>query len=349
MLKFRKLFISVIASSMLLMVGCNSQPSATPAEKPAEKVETFPTKPVTGVIQWGAGGATDNVSRAFAPLAEQALGQKIILTNKPGATGAVATQYVVDQKADGYHLLFGAENPALYGVLGISKLGFEDLYPISIIARNVVTVVVPADSKYQTLEDLIADVKANPGKIKMGSTGPGGLPFVVTTMINSVAGTEFNMVPFDGEGPAITAALGGHVDVTIAGLAASIENTKAGKLRVLAVINDEPIAALPDAEPVTTALPDMKKYLPWGPFYSVWVKKDTPEDVKKTLVDAFAKGFNDPKFQDFLGQLGAVPMGIAGEEAESFWRDWQSTTAWLLHDAGAAKVSPEELGIPKKN
>src|SRR5690606_22570380 len=98
-----------------------------------------------------------------------------------GATGAIGTQYVFDKEADGYHILFNAENPTIYGVLGISKLTYDDFYPINIMARVLPTIVVGADSKYKTLEDVINDAKANPGKVKYGSAGPGSQPETVGT------------------------------------------------------------------------------------------------------------------------------------------------------------------------
>jgi tripartite-type tricarboxylate transporter receptor subunit TctC len=342
-----RFFICLLIFTMLLLAGCNSQSSSS-VKQQTNGTANYPNQTITGVIPWGAGGATDTISRAIAPIAEKNLGQSIVLTNKPGATGAIGTEYVVDKPSDGYHLLFTAENAALYGVLDISKLGFQDLYPINILARVIPAVVVSADSKYKTMEDLIKDASANPGKIKMGSTGPGGQPFVVTTMLGTATKTQYNMVPFDGEGPALTALLGGHIDATVAGFTAAYENAKAGKVRILAVINDQRIEQAKDIPAISEAIPEMKKYLPWGPFYGVWVKKDTPDDVKKTLVDAFAKAYQDPKFQDFLKQRGAVPLGLSGEEAIKYWQDWQSTTAWLLQDAGVAKVSPAQLNIKKK-
>ncbi|MEW9673007.1 tripartite tricarboxylate transporter substrate binding protein [Ammoniphilus sp. 3BR4] len=351
MIILRKSLISVITASMvLMMVGCSSQnnpANANPGEAAKETVD-YPTKTITGVIPWGAGGATDTISRAIAPIAEKQLGQSIILTNKAGATGAIGMEYVADKKSDGYNLLFTAENAAIYGVLGVSKLGFQDFYPINIMARVIPTIVVSADSKYQTMNDLVKDALANPGKVKMGSTGPAGQPFVVTTMLGSVTNTEYNMVPFDGEGPALTALLGGHIDVTVAGFTAAYENAKAGKVRILSVINEERIEQLKDVPAIAEAVPEMAKFLPWGPFYGVWVKNDTPDDIKKALVDAFAKAQQDPQFQNFLKQSGAVSVGLSGDEAIKYWQEWQSTTAWLLHDTGEAKVSPAELNIPKK-
>ncbi len=207
------------------------------------------------------------------------------------------------------------------------------------MGRGIATITVPKDSKYKTLNDLIQDAKTNPGKVKMGSSGPGGLSFMVTTMINSISDTKFNMVPFDGDGPILTALLGNHIDVSVVALSAAIENAKAGKVRVLAVVNDEKVKELPDVPAITETLPDMKKFLPWGPFYGAWVKKDTPDSVKQSLVKAFSEAQKDPEFLKLLEKMAVVPMGISGDEAEKFWRDWQSTSAWLLQDAGAAKVS----------
>lgn len=351
----RKTMISVIAFSMLALAGCSqgtSSGGAAPSGQPqaAQEGAKFPNGTVTGVVQWGAGGALDTMSRKIGPLAEKYMESgSLVLTNKPGATGAIATQYVHDKKADGHTLLFAAENPALYGVMKISDVDFKDFYPVNILARGIATVVVPGDSKYNSLEDLIKDAQANPGKVKMASTGPGGLPFTVTTMLGTVTNTQYNMVPFDGDGPSLTALLGGHLDATVLGLPAAIENAKAGKVKILTVINDERIDELKDVPAVVETLPDMKKYLPWGPFYGVWAKNDTPDDVKKALVDIFAKAQQDPDFQDFLKNSGAISVGISGDEAVKYWKDWQSTTAWLLQDAGAAKVSPADLNIEKKN
>lgn len=344
-MKSRRTMISLsICLVLLFLTACNSL-LFLPGQSRDEG--SYPSTSITGVIPWGAGGTTDTLARAITPLAEEALGQSIVLTNKPGGSSAIGTHYVHEQKADGYHVLFSAENPALYGVLDISDLGFEDFEPITIYARGIATVVVPVDSPYQTLDDLLQDAKARPGKVKMGSTGPGGLPFVVGTMINSAADTEFNMIPFDGDGPALTALLGGHIDASVTVLSAAINNAEAGRVRILAVINDKPVEQLPDVPPVTQTLPELEKHLPWGPFFGVWVKKGTPEFVKERLIDAFSKAEQDPKFLAYLDNMKAVPMNLHGEEAKRYWHQWQSTTAWLLHEDGAAKVDPVKLNIPK--
>lgn len=309
--------------------------------------QSFPVKDLSGVIQWGAGGATDNVARAVTPLVEKHLGRQVILQNKPGATGAVAVQWVYNQPSDGYTLLYGAENPLLYRVLDISQLEYKDFYPISIIARNVGVVLCGVNQPWKGIEELFQDAKKNPGQIKMGSTGPGGLPHVAAAMFKAINGVEFNHIVFPGEGPGITAMLGGHVQWTTVGLAAGREHMRAGRVRALAMVADEPVGGLESVPLITAASAGYKKFLPWGPFYGVWVKRDTPEGVKKSLVEAYRKGLQEPKAQEFIQNFGSIPMGISGDEADRFLAHWQSVTTWLLQDAGATKVSPEKFGIPK--
>jgi tripartite-type tricarboxylate transporter receptor subunit TctC len=307
----------------------------------------FPDKDLQGVIMWGAGGATDNVSRAITPLAEKYLGKQVVLVNKPGGTGAISTQYVYSRPSDGYTLLMGAENPQLHKVLNLSKIDYADFYPVNVLAHGVGVIVANKDMPWKSFKDLVDDAKKRPGEIKMGATGPGGLPHVIGSLVKTVTGFDVISVPFDGEGPGVTAMQGGHVDFMPAGLTAVREHIRAGRVKALAVVADKPVPGLEDIPLITKDFPDFGKYLPWGPFYGVWVKRDVPDDAKQKLVDAYAKAAAEPKFQQFITDFGAVVMNISGDEADKFLTRWQSITAWLLQDAGATKASPEEFGIPR--
>jgi tripartite-type tricarboxylate transporter receptor subunit TctC len=313
----------------------------------AATAQQFPERELLGVVMWGAGGATDVVARAVNPAAEAALGKSIVVLNKSGGAGAISTAYVNAAPSDGYTFLYGAENPQLHPIMGVSKLDYGSFYPVNILGRGVAVVVVPADSKYKTMEELLADIKANPGQLKMGSTGPGGLPSTVSALIKNATDFEVTAIPFDGEGPGLTAMLGGEVDFMPTGISAAAENIKAGKMRALAVVNAEPVESLPDVPAITTAVPDMAKFLPWGPFYGVFVKADTPDDVKARLVDAFKTAATSEEFTTLMANRGNIVMNVSGDEAADFLKKWQQVTAWALQDTGAAKVSPEELGIPR--
>ena len=326
----KKLFAAAVALS--LMAG-------------ASFAGDYPEREVLGVVMWGAGGATDTVARAVNPAAEAALGKPIVVLNKSGGAGAISTAFVNAAPADGYTFLYGAENPQLHPVMGVADLDYSKFYPVNILGRGVAVIAVNADSKYKTMQDLLADIKANPGVVKMGSTGPGGLPSTISALIKNSADFEVTAIPFGGEGPGLTAMLGGEVDFMPTGISAAAENVKAGKMRVLAVVNTEPVATLPDVPAITDAIPEMSKFLPWGPFYGVFVRQDVPDDVKAKLVATFDTAAKSETFQTLMANKGNIIMNISGDEAASFLKKWQQVTAWALQDTGAAKVSPETLGI----
>jgi tripartite-type tricarboxylate transporter receptor subunit TctC len=310
-------------------------------------VAEFPERELLGVVMWGAGGATDVVARAVNPGAEAALGKPIVVLNKAGGVGAIATAYVQAAPADGYTFLYGAENPQLHGVMGIGQLDYGHFYPVNILGRGVAVITVTADSAYETLDQLLDDIATRPGEVKMGATGPGGLPSTVAALVGNVAPFDVIAIPFDGEGPGLTAMLGGEVDFMPAGVSAAAEQIRAGRLRALAVVDTAPMDFLPDVPAITESLPEIDAFLPWGPFYGVWVRPETPDDVKARLVDAFRTAAEAPEFQELMANRGNVVMNISGDEADAFLRQWQQVTVWALHDTGAAQVSPETLGIPR--
>ncbi|WP_422443932.1 Bug family tripartite tricarboxylate transporter substrate binding protein [Thermoanaerobacterium sp. DL9XJH110] len=338
MKKFTGIVLILVLAS-IIAAGCGSQQA---------KKETYPTQSINGIIAWGAGGGTDSVSRLLAPVAEKELGKPIILSNKTGATGSIATQYVFDQKADGYTLLFNAENPQLYQVLGISKLSYDDFEPIIIAVRGSTVIVVPKDSPYNTIDDLINAAKKNPGKINMGISGVGGQPYVTSLILKKMEGITFNKVTFDGDGPLIAALMGKQIDVTGLAIGAATQYIKNGDLKALAVMTNEPVKAIPDVPAMGVIKPQYKQLLKTaGFFYGVFVKKGTPEEAVTKLRDAFHVAFKDPKFQEYCQKNGLIPMGITGEEAKNYMKEWQSQMAWLIYDAGDAKESPEVFGIPR--
>jgi len=310
-------------------------------------VADYPEREVLGVVMWGAGGATDTVARAVNPAAEEALGKAIVVLNKSGGAGAISTAFVNAAPADGYTFLYGAENPQLHPVMGVSSLDYSSFYPVNILGRGVAVIAVPSDSKYKTMADLLADIKANPGAVKMGSTGPGGLPSTISALIANATDFEVTAIPFGGEGPGLTAMLGGEVDFMPSGISAAAEQIKAGKMRALAVVNPSSVDTLPNVPPITDAIPGMDKFLPWGPFYGVFVRKDAPDDVKAVLESAFKKAAESEQFTTLMANRGNVMMNISGNEAEAFLKKWQQVTVWALQDTGAAKVDPASLGIKR--
>ncbi|ABE57654.1 tripartite tricarboxylate transporter substrate binding protein [Chromohalobacter israelensis] len=307
----------------------------------------YPERNIQGIIQWGAGGATDNVARSLTPHVEKALGTSIILNNRPGGTGVIGMNQVMQQPANGYTVLYGAENPQLYPVMDLADFDYSDMTPINVIGQGLVVIAAPADSQFDNLTELLDYAHKHPGELRMGGTGAGGLPSTVLAMINSVDRLDVRNVTFGGDGPGITALLGDHIDFMPLSLAGAQDQIAAGRLKGLAVVTKEKIEELPDTPPITQALPDIDSYLPWGPFWTVAVHKDTPDDIVTALSDAYQEGVANEQFQNFLSENGGKSLNLQGEEARQFLERWQSVTAWALQKAGSAKVSPEDVGIPK--
>jgi tripartite-type tricarboxylate transporter receptor subunit TctC len=307
----------------------------------------YPEKDLQGIIQWGAGGSTDTVMRAVTPHAEEVLGASVVMTNKTGGVGAIATKYVMTQKPDGYTLLMGAENPQLYKVMGLGDIDYSDFTPINILARGIPIVVANNDAPFNTFTEMVEYAKAHPGDVKFGSTGPGGLPSVITAMLQTQVELPVTTVPYDGDGPALTALQGGAIHVMPAVLGAAIEHIKAGRIKALALIDTQANPALPNLAPITDEYPGFNTYLPWGPFFGVFVKNGTPDDPVAKLVKAYAAGAEHADFKALMDQRGFKLLNISGDEATNFLKKWQSVTSWLMFDAGVAKSSPEEFGIPR--
>jgi tripartite-type tricarboxylate transporter receptor subunit TctC len=166
-------------------------------------------------------------------------------------------------------------------------------------------------------------------------------------MLSSEVELPMTAVPYDGDGPAQTALMGGAVNVLPAVLGAAIENVKAGRVKAIAIIDTERNPLLPDVPAIVEDYPDFAQYLPWGPFFGIFVKEGTPEEAVTKLQAAFRESAEQPDFKALMDARGFVQMNISGEEAEEFLDRWQSVTSWLVFDAGIAKSSPEEFGIPR--
>jgi tripartite-type tricarboxylate transporter receptor subunit TctC len=323
--------------TVTVLIGCDNK------ENNSESI--FPARDITGIVQWGAGGGTDSLMRPLSSLAEKILGKSIVIQNKPGATGAIATQYVYEQDADGYTLLMGAENPQLYSMLGISELTYEDFEPVFIIGDEKVGIIVGKDSKYNSFTELIEDALANPGTISMTTTGTGGMPWSVSSFIKAITGATFKQIPFDSDAACLTAVLGGHADFTVAKVQSAIQSYKAGEIKFLTLLSLEEVDVLPEVPLVIEEYPEFKEYLPWGPFYGIFVKDGTSLEAIDVLSNAFIEAFKDESYQELLRGFNVTPLGLTGEEAKAYLLDWKRNTADAFYKSGAIDKSPEELGI----
>ena len=339
--------LSILLSIMMVtlaLAGCGS--SAGGGSAAAGGDSEYPAKDINGIIRGGEGGGTDNLVRPLCTVADTLLdGNSIICQNKAGGTGVLATQYVHDQAADGYNLLLGAENPALYKILGLSDITYDDFDTILLIGSEDVSIVVPNDSPYNSVQELIDAAKADPGKLIFSATGSGGSQWQACGLISAVTGAEFTQLPLDGDSDCLTAVMGGQADVTTIKSSQVMEAYKAGSVKILATLTSEPVEELPGTKPIVDEIPDFAEYLPFGPFYGVWVNKGTPEAVEKVLSDLFKQAYDSDDYQEVLKNLNVKPLGLTGDEANTYISDWTKSTAKALYNAGLMDKSPADLGL----
>ena len=337
------LSVALAAVIAVFSTGCGN--SETQNDK-----EAYPAKPITMIVPYGAGGTTDIVGRQLASQLTKHLGVNIVCKNQPGASGSIGCKTCLDAPSDGYTVLFAADSLGTQRVMGISEMSYNDFEPIMAVANDPKVIVVNSTSKYETLEDLLKDMQERPGKVKMSYTGPGGSGHVQALIFNKL-GYTMSMTSYDGGSACFNAVLGDQVDFTNSNFSAVSSNIESGNLRLLAVSANERLPQYPDVPTVSEIIPEAEEYLdiPFTPL-SLLVKKDVPEEVKTALREACLKSVEEEDWKKFVSDYNLDKLYEKYPEIndiKSFYSQWESMVSWLLYDAGAAKISPEEFSIPR--
>ncbi|MBZ8132399.1 tripartite tricarboxylate transporter substrate binding protein [Afifella sp. IM 167] len=287
----------------------------------------FPTRPVTLIVPFGAGGGTDNLVRTFQPALQEALGQAVVVENRPGGGSTIGTALVTKAQPDGYTLLAVdtavTVNPALYDNLPYDTL--KDLTPVSLLATGPVILIAHPSVEAKTMDDIVAKAKAEPGTLTFASGGNGASTHLALELMKLETGVDVIHIPYKGTGPATTDLLGGHVQYMFNGISASRPHLESGAIIGIAVTGDERNPAVPDV-PTFAELgyPQVNPMSIWG----VWAPAGTPDDVVAKLSDAFAKAINDPAVVEKLNDLGFFTVGSApgeyGERVSSEMKKWKN-------------------------
>ena len=280
--------------------------------------QEFPTKPVTLMIPFGPGGASDLTARAFVSAAPEFLGQPLIIQLKPGGGGAIASDIVAKASPDGYTLLMGGPGPntTLPAIEGRSR-GPDDMAAVCRINYNAMLTLVPANAPYKTLQDLIQYVKAHPGQLKFGHAGIWGGPDLLWKQIQLKAGITTKIIPYDGGAEALVALLGGHIDVACLFPTQSAPHIKAGKLRALAVSDLKRDPDFPDVPTLREGGVDVMSIVWKG----VLAPKTTPRPVIDKLALAFKKILEDPSSKAMIKKLGDDFHYLGPDELTKSWRE----------------------------
>lgn len=300
----------------------------------ASLAQSWPAKPVKIIVPYPPGGAVDVITRKVAQKLADQLGHPFIVENKPGATGTIGMAVAAKAAPDGYTL---AANDMTYSLLPyvFKSLPWDfekDLVPVTTTVFVPYAIAVRADAPYKTLADLLAAAKANPGKLNYGSGGPGTAPHFATESLMLAAGVSFTHIPYKGAGEAMTALVGGQIDLFVASTASLMGQAKGGRARVLAVSGDKRLAALPDSPTFAQAgLPGFGILN----FNGLWAPKGTPAEVVAKLQAEVSKAMATPEMAAFAESQGGIP---GGTKPEAFARIVSETTRMWAPVAAKANI-----------
>jgi tripartite-type tricarboxylate transporter receptor subunit TctC len=293
----------------------------------AGHAQSWPTKPVTVVVPFPAGGATDMVARTLASELQHALGQPFVVDNRPGATGAIGAGQVRRAPADGYTLMVASLAPFVIAPHLLKNLPFDprkdfELLSIAVQAPNVL--VVPAGSPHKSVADVIAYEKAHPGKMSFASSGNGASDHLTAELVWQRTGTSGLHVPYKGGAPAISDLLGSQVDASFQNVNAVLEHVRAGKLRALAVTGDKRSPVLPAVPTLAeSGIKDVSVYS----WQAVAAPKGLPADLKRRLHEALSAALAVEGVRRKFSELGlevvaSTPEQFAARQREEYAR-WQ--------------------------
>jgi tripartite-type tricarboxylate transporter receptor subunit TctC len=306
-----------------------------------------PNKPVTIIVPWAAGGSTDQVTRVTAAELENALGQKVVIVNQPGASGSIGTKNALEAQKDGYTWAAGAaQDLGVYKVLGMLDTSITDWH-LYLNVANVSVVGVNPSAPFKDMKELLDAMKAKPNQVTVATAGLTSAGHKAMEAIARAAGVTYRHVTYDGGNPAVVATVGGETQVTTQLAVEQAEMIRGKRLRPLATVGDKPLSleGYGTIPPMTTVLPNFRE--PTN-YFGIFVPKGVPNDVVDTLNKIWAdKMPKSDALRKYAESRGALFAPAAGEEAQKLVFPAVQANAWTLQESGKAKVSPDTVGIPK--
>jgi len=291
--------IAAVTAAMLAMGGGVS------AQSP------FPSKPVHIFVPYAAGGGVDILARTLGDVVSKAWGQTVVVENRPGAGGVVASQALVSASPDGYTLIVVASghatNPFLYPKIPYDT--FKDFTPISLLASSPNILLVRADSPFKTLADVIAQAKAKPGSLSFAHAGTGTSTHLAGELLKNLANIDIAAIPYKGGAPAINDLLGGQIPLSFNNGPESVGQIAAGTLRALAVTTAARAPFLPDVPSIGETVPGYDTEVWWG----LLGPGGMPRELIEKLSHDFVAAVNTEAVKERLNKLGATPIGSSPE------------------------------------
>ena len=294
--------------------------------------QAWPSRPISLIVPFAAGGTTDVLARAVGQELSKSLGQPVLVESKPGAGATVGADFVAKAKPDGYTLLMGAVHHTI-ATSAYKKLPYDfqkDLLPVTIVALVPNLLVVNPAVPARNVSELLALAKASPGKLSYGSAGNGTAHHLIGAQFEGMAGVQLLHVPYKGSGPLVTDLLGGQITMSFDTITPVLPHIRAGKLRALAVTTNKRSPALPD---VPTLDESGLKGFNLGTWFGVLVPAGTPKEIVSRLNTELVKIIHSPEFKKRMDDIGAEPVGNTPEQMAQQIRDDTERFAKLVKDA----------------
>jgi tripartite-type tricarboxylate transporter receptor subunit TctC len=314
---------------------------------PVQAQNWKPSKPITIIVPWAAGGATDQVTRLAAAELEPGLGQKIVIVNQPGGAGSIGTKNAMEAPKDGYTWAAGAAKQlGTYPLLGMLNSKVDDFH-LYLSVTNVSIVSVNPATPYKNMQQLLDDLRAKPGQIKVATAGNTSSGHFAMEAIAKAAGVKYRHVTYDGGNPAVIATVGGESEITTQLAVEQTEMIKGKRLRPLAVVADQPLSieGYGSIPPITQWLKDFPKITT---AFGIFIPKGVPAEVVATMDRLWAERIaKSEKIRQYAQQKGALFTPSSGKQAHDVVWPTVVADAFMLQEAGMAKVSPESIGIKR--
>lgn len=300
----------------LLAQCCLLTLAILPAGHALAQPQDFPSKPIKFVVPFPPGSGTDTSARYFGRKLSEMTGQPVVVENKPGANGFIAVKAVLAAPADGYTVFVGSNSTLAVNVALFKSLPYDpvaDLAPLTMMMRSPALLIVPGNSPYKTLSELISAARAQPDKLDYGA-GSAGYQ-LMAELFNDAAKVQTHHVPFKGAGEAVTAVASGTVHLAFAEMTSAQELVKGGKLRALGVAADHRVPALPSVPTASEAgLPGFTAYT----WVAAMVLARTPKPITDKLAELLTRIETMPETREFYEKIGAEVMRGGPEEMRSF-------------------------------
>jgi tripartite-type tricarboxylate transporter receptor subunit TctC len=275
----------------------------------------FPSRPVHIFVPYAAGGGVDILARTLGDVVSRHWGQTVVIENRPGAGGVVASQALVTSPPDGYTLIVVASghatNPFLYPKIPYDT--FNDFTPISLLASSPNILLVRADSPFRTLGDMIAQARAKPGSLSFAHAGTGTSTHLAGELLKNLAGIDINAIPYKGGAPAINDLLGGQIPMSFNNGPESVGQIEGGTVRALAVTTASRASFLPDVPSMAETVPGYDTEVSWGLLGPAGMTRDLVEKLSHDFVAAL----NTEAVKERLTKLGASPIGSTPQQFDA--------------------------------